>query len=164
MHAQAEEQTETRTHADWLSEPCLPCNLRRQHGPSPFRVHMVQTLKTKQTRWPPQCTVHRVRLVFSSPLTRSIYTDWSSTPHMWLGFNYSIHPCNNSVSQRKVLPPLPAPVFCFSRMDRFSLVSLKQLVWDLIPQMALLWNWVIEAILVFLFVFQTFAVDWPANW
>lgn len=35
--------------------------------------HMVPTPKTKQTGWPPRRTVHGVRLVFCSPLTRSIY-------------------------------------------------------------------------------------------
>lgn len=76
------------TYAGRLLQPCLPCNLQHQRRPSPFQMeHMVQTLKTKQTDWPPRCTVHGVRLVFLSPLTRSIYTDSKSTPHLWLGLH-----------------------------------------------------------------------------
>lgn len=100
-------------------QPCLPCNLRRQHGPSPFQIeHMVQAQKTKQTCWPPRRTVHRVRLVFSSPLTRSIYTDSRSTPHLWLELHTYLHPCNNSDMYCKrdfFLFPL-SPVFCFSAL------------------------------------------------
>lgn len=73
------------TYTGSLHEPTLPCNLQHQHGPSPFQIeNMVQTQKTKQTGWPPQCIVHGVRLVFSSPLTRSIYTDSKSILQLWL--------------------------------------------------------------------------------
>lgn len=111
MHTPEEEQTQTRIHADWLREPCLPYNLRRQHGPSPFQIdHMVQTLKTKQTCWLHQCTVHRVRLVFSSPLTGSICTDSRSTPQTWLGFYSFLRPVIlQKCIREEVLPPFSAP-------------------------------------------------------
>lgn len=114
MHAQSEEQTQTHTHTGRVLEPCLPCNLQRQQGPSPFQIeHMVQTQKTKQTGWPPRCTVHGVRLVFSSPLTRSIYTDSKSTPHLWLGLHTYIPVIiQTCIAERFLsLPSLPRVLF-----------------------------------------------------
>lgn len=111
-------------HAGGLPpEPCLPYNLQRQRGPSPFQIErMVQTPKTKQTHWPPRCIVHEVRLVFSSPLTRSIYTDSKSTPHLWIGLHTYIPVIIQTCIARRFLPlsSLPRVLFqwallCFKR-------------------------------------------------
>lgn len=127
MHAQTEEQTQTHTHTGRLLEPSLPCNLQRQHGPPPFQIeHMVQTQKTKQTGWPPWCTVHGVRLVFSSPLTRSIYTDSKSTPHLWLGLHTYIPVIiQTCIARRFLFYPL-SPAFRFSELCLVSKVDQLQ--------------------------------------
>ncbi len=116
-------KTDRHTHTGQLLQPCLPCNLRRQHGPSPFQIeHTVQTQKTKQTCWPPWCTVHEVRLVFSSPLTGSIYTDSKSTPLLWLGLHtYKPVIIQTCIAKRFLsVPSLPRVLFqwtllCFRR-------------------------------------------------
>lgn len=82
--------TNTGTFTSGLLQTNLSLDLHDQSESLSYWEHMVLTERTKQTRWPPWCTVHQVRLVFPSPLTRSIYTDSKSTPQPRLGLHTQI--------------------------------------------------------------------------
>ena len=116
FHAQSEEQTHAHTQASSTHQAHLVIYNVSMGSPLFQTEHMVQAQKTKQTGWPPQCTVHEVRLVFPSPLTRSIYKNSKSTLHLWLGLHTYIPVIIQRCITKRFLFHLCSPAFCFAEL------------------------------------------------